>query len=86
LATINQLRVERRAYFSELKRSLKPADSAVEKLQRRIQRVLDRTRDLPEERDYAEVVELFRELVGAYAGFESTLEAGTALFGVPRID
>lgn len=86
MATINQLRIERRAYFAELKRALRPADSAVERLERRIQRVLDRTRDVPEEKDFNDVVQLFQDAIMAYGNFENTLEQGSGLFGVPRID
>lgn len=80
MATINQLRQERRAYFQELKRQLRPVDSAVEKMQRLNERILGRTRDVPETADWEQMVEELESLLQVLTQLERLLRAGEAIF------
>lgn len=82
MATINQLRQERQAYFRELKRVLKPVDTAVEKLQRFNQRILDRKRDIPEVSDYEQAMQELESLLQTLVAVQKLLDTGRAIFSV----
>lgn len=81
MATINQLRVERLAYFRELKRALRPIDSAVEKAQRHVDRVLDRKRNVPETQDWLQFDQIGFELAEALEQMATVAVRGNAIFG-----
>ena len=83
MATINQLRQERLAFFREIKRATRPVDSAVEQMQRYVQRILDRRRDVPEETEFQELARLLQQIVELLVLLEKVLEAGGAVFNVP---
>ena len=82
MATINQLRIERRAYFQELKRSARSVDSGVEKLQRLVDRVLDRRRDVPESLDWEKAVQELNNLLDLLVALEKIVESGRAIFSI----
>jgi len=82
LATINQLRVERLAYFRELKRGLRTVDTAIEKAQRKVDGVLARKRDVPEVNDFESITEQIQALGEAARALSAILEAGALLFGM----
>lgn len=81
MATINQLRTERLAYFRELKRGLRTVDSAIEKAQRKVDGVLARKRDVPEVNDFETITEQIQLLGEAARALSAILEAGALLFG-----
>jgi hypothetical protein len=82
LATINQLRTERLAYFRELKRGLRTVDSAIEKAQRKVDSVIARKRDVPEVNDFEQITETIQALGEAARALSAILEAGALLFGM----
>lgn len=82
LATINQLRQERLAYFRELKRTLRPVDTSVEKMERAINRIVSRTRDVPEVGDYQLMVQQLEEMLALLVTLEKLLQAGRAIFSI----
>lgn len=81
MATINQLRIERRAFFQEFKRALHDLDSGVEKSQRFTNRILARTRDVPEVTEYERLFESLLGLIALVEKIEVVLSAGRAVFG-----
>ena len=82
MATINQLRQERLAFFREVKRSLKAVDTAVESAQRYNTRILGRTRDVPETVEYEEMMRLVVLVLEALAALQKLLEVGAPIFNV----
>ena len=56
MLTINQLRSERFKGIKEIKKAVRSIDTAVEQVQRRIERILARKRDVPTERDLSDIV------------------------------
>lgn len=81
MATINQLRIERRAFFQEFKRGVHDLDSGVETIQRFTNRILARTRDVPEVTEYERLFEGLKGLVSIIEKIQLILEAGSAIFG-----
>lgn len=82
MATINQLRIERRAYFAELKKAARTVDTDVEKVQRKINSVLARSRDVPEESDYQTVVDQLEMLLNSLVAMKNLLDSGRAIFSI----
>lgn len=82
MATINQLRVERNAFFRELKRAHRSVDSVGEKLERQVDQILNRKRNVPETNDYLKAVENYRNWIEALEQFERVLDSGGQLFDV----
>lgn len=80
MATINQLRTERLAYFRELKRALRSVDTEVEKVERRIESVIQRKRDVPEITDFEHVTQIIQTLGETLMALETILRAGEVLF------
>lgn len=80
MATINQLRTERLAYFRELKRALRAVDTELEKVERRIDQVLNRKRNVPEVNDFESVTQTTQALGEKLRSFDQTLDQGVALF------
>lgn len=80
MPTINQLRTERLAYFRELKSRLRPVDTLVQKAERRIERVLERKRDIPSAEDFNAVLQTMFEAMEAIDQFLGVSESGGALF------
>lgn len=85
MATINQLRRERIAFYKELKRGVRSLDSAVERLQRHVDSVLDRRRDLPETSDLEQFLYiLYQEVSAATVNLEGmVIPDGERLFNLP---
>lgn len=81
MATINQLRIERRAFFQEFKRGMHDLDSGVEAIQRFTNRILARTRDVPEITEYERLIEATRGLIALIEKIEGILAVGRAVFG-----
>lgn len=82
MATINQLRTERLAYFRELKRALRTVDTEVEKAERKIESVLNRKRDVPETVDFEQITQTVEELGKTLIALDNVLSLGAALFGI----
>jgi len=82
LATINQLRQERFAYFRELKRALRSVDTEVEKAERRIETVLNRKRNVPETADWEQVTQVIQTLGETLRALDNILAAGAAIFAM----
>ena len=59
--TINQVKSLRRKSVNEMKRSLKPVDTHVEKMQRMLQRLLDRKEKIIEEEELLEFADMWSE-------------------------
>lgn len=81
MATINQLRIERFAIFRELKRTLRDVDTATQAAERRIERVLSRKRDVPDQGDLLEVMNLVAAIADAAAAMAGTTEQAEQTFG-----
>lgn len=81
MATINQLRIERRAFFQEFKRGMHDLDSAVEATQRFTNRILARTRDVPEAGEYEKLFEAIVGMVALLQRIQLILESGAVIFG-----
>ncbi len=69
MATLNQVIQERKRKFGVLKRTLKVADTEIEKAERLIERVLARKSKVPEVSDLLELVKMARTADSAIAGF-----------------
>lgn len=82
MATINQLRQERLAFFRELKRLYRAVDTAQEAVERQIQGVLDRRRNVPEDKDFLETIQLGYNLLRALETYEAQLLEGSYIFNV----
>lgn len=80
MATINQLRTERLAYFRELKRALRSVDSEVEKVERKIDQVLNRKRNVPEVDDFEMVTATTQAMGEKLRQFDNALDQGVTLF------
>lgn len=82
MATINQLRRERLAFFAELKRALRDVDSAIESNERLINRVLGRRLNVPEQTDYEKFVSGLTATIQAIAALERVVQTGTGIFSI----
>lgn len=79
MATLNEVIRGRRALFRTLKRSLRVADSLLEKQERKIQSTIDRRRKVPEDADLEDLVNLAIAMLGAVEDYVSVLNTGYPL-------
>lgn len=82
MATINQLRVERLAYYRELKRLHRNVEVAENALDRQIQSILDRRRNVPETDDFQETIQRARNVAEALSQFDQALSQGQSVFNI----
>lgn len=82
MATINQLRIERLAYYRELKRGLRGVDTQVEDMKRQVDRILSRRRNVPEVADFQTSTRNLKQILDALVQLEKILETGRAIFQI----
>lgn len=76
MPTINQLRVERKKFYRELRGSMSRFNKAQEKLQSQIRSVLNRKLNVPDTSDYQSTTELFTAMLALLSEFEKILTRG----------
>lgn len=65
MATINQIKRQRRTGFQLAKRVLRELDTRIEMMQRLVQRILDRTEKVPEVSDLQRFSDMMQQLIRA---------------------
>ena len=76
MASINVIRRERKNFYKELKKALKAVDTAQEKTERQINRVLSRKSNWPDVEDLKTTAQLSKVVIQKMTAFERLLQKG----------
>lgn len=76
MASINEIARERRLFWKDLKKEMRKIDSYQEKMERKINQVVSRKRDIPSEEDIADLLALMDAMGDSVMAFGGILGMG----------
>lgn len=79
MATLAQISRERKKVFRNLRSQMRTLDTAQEKAQRRIRQVVNRKRQIPEEKDLMEVSKMLNDVLANLNSLYKIIESGFPL-------
>lgn len=76
MASLNEIARERKLFWKDLKKHLRNVDSWQEKMERKINQVLARKRDMPDEEDLADLVGMMQAMADSWMAFGGIIDMG----------